>query len=117
MGKKKNRKRKAAEAARQTETGGGTPLTALQGLGSALLDQLRSPLGRQVIAAALIAAAGAISRAGPTASSGSESSTGDDEKRDMPEPPAPPPFPPEMTKIAGVALNAFDNWLAHKTRS
>lgn len=117
MGKKKNRKRRAAEAARRREERVSSPLTVLQGIGDAVLDQLRSPAGRQVIAAALIAAAGAISRGGVATSPTAKPRPEDQDERDMSTAPASPSIPADMSKIAGVALNAFDNWLAHKTRN
>ena len=126
MGKKKHKKKqkKAAEA----EDAGPATASSLQRIGQALLDQARSPLGRQVIAAGLVVAASALARdsAGPGPDKRNDRRDGD-----VPAPVEPGPSPsgstpsaatasdrrrdlPDAAALAGLALSALDRFIHRK---
>ncbi|MDY0959452.1 hypothetical protein SOM26_12225 [Sphingomonas sp. CFBP8993] len=88
MGKKKHKKKqKKAKLEEQPGTPPGP--SPLHRIGQALLDQVRSPAGRQLLATGLIVAASALAR-----------ETG---KRDAADTPPPPPPPPPETPAADAA--------------
>ncbi len=120
MGKKKHKK-KQKQAAQDEQASPPPGPSPLHRIGQALLDQARSPAGRQLLATGLIVAASALAR-----------ETG---RRTAEEPapgpgPAPTPDPqpsettqgpqsggttrsamPEMAAFAGMALSALDQFL------
>lgn len=123
MGKKKHKKKqkKAAQDEQAASSGQPSGPSPLHRIGQVLLDQARSPAGRQLLATGLIVAASAIAR-----------ETG---RRTTEEPaPAPDPQPgeaadgpksggttrsamPEMAAFAGMALSALDHFLHRPTSS
>jgi hypothetical protein len=121
MGKKKHKKKqKKAKLDEQPGTPPGS--SSLHRIGQALLDQARSPAGRQLLATGLIVAASALAR-----------ETGKRDGADKPPPPpeapaadnaeAPSPEPSakptssgksglsEVTAFAGMALNMLDQFI------
>ena len=111
MGKKKQKKKqKKAERAAMEQAANAQP-SPLHRVGQVLLDQARSPMGRQLIATGLVAAAAALARdmgreTGPKA-------TDAEPKDTAPPPPAARPRS-DTSALAGLALSALDQLLQRK---
>lgn len=112
MGKKKHKKKqKKAEQADHAAAAAAAP-SAVHRVGQALLDQARSPMGRQLIASGLVVAAAALAREATHATSGdTKPGPQDDLPRD---PEAKTPGMSEVTALAGMAFSALDQFLRRK---
>ncbi|HIV76010.1 hypothetical protein [Sphingomonas yabuuchiae] len=113
MGKKKHKKKqKKAKLDEQTASPGPSPLHRM---GQALLDQARSPAGRQLLATGLIVAASALAR--------ETAKRPGDAAASPPEPTEPATSQPsqeggttksgmsEVVAFAGMALSALDQFI------
>lgn len=114
MGKKKHKKKqKKARLDEQPGTSSGS--SSLHRIGQALLDQARSPAGRQLLATGLIVAASALAR--------ETTRRPNDGAAPSPEPASPETPPPqqeggtaksgisEVVTFAGMALSALDQFI------
>ncbi|WP_343526564.1 hypothetical protein [Sphingomonas sp.] len=129
MGKKKHKKKqkKAAKA----DNAGPAMASPLHRIGQTLLDQARSPLGRQVIAAGLVVAASALARdAARPASGESEPHQPGNEEDSVAPVESQPTSPgatssaaatsgasrdlPDVAGLAGLALSALDHFIHRK---
>jgi len=111
MGKKKHKK-KQKKAARAEQAG---PATAspLHRVGQVLLEQARSPMGRQLIATGLVVAAAALAR--DTQRPSAEEPSGPPPQDSLPRDPAPSvPGVSEAAAFAGMALSALDQFIRRK---
>ncbi len=113
MGKKKHKKKqKKADAAAAEQAATQQP-SPLHRVGQALLDQARSPAGRQLIATGLVAAATALAREANRA--GKPAADAAVPASEPTPPPATPPIRPDVTAFAGLALSALDQFIQRKT--
>lgn len=123
MGKKKQKKkqkkaeRAAFEQAAAARAGGEQP-SPLHRVGQVLLDQARSPIGRQLIATGVVAMAAALTR---DTTRGATDPTPAPNASDAAVPPPPPSAPtptastrPDVTAIAGLALSALEQFVQRK---
>ncbi len=128
MGKKKQKKkqkkaeRAAFEQAAAARAAGEQP-SPLHRVGQVLLDQARSPIGRQLIATGVVAMAAALTR---DTTRGATDPTPAPNASDAAVPPPPPSIPtqpaptppastrPDVTAIAGLALSALEQFVQRK---
>lgn len=124
IGKKKQKKqqkkaeRAAFEQAAAARAAAEQP-SPLHRVGQVLLDQARSPIGRQLIATGVVAVAAALTREA-THGPSNPTATPNAQAKDSAAPPPPPPPPsaptrPDMSAIAGLALSALDQLIHRKT--
>lgn len=122
MGKKKQKKkqkkaeRAAFEQAAAAQAAAEQP-SPLHRVGQVLLDQARSPIGRQLIATGVVAVAAALTREA-THGPNNPTATPDAHAKDSAAPPPSPPSAPtrsDMSAIAGLALSALDQLIHRKT--
>ncbi len=123
MGKKKqkNKQKKAEQAAFEQAAAAraaGEQPSPLHRVGQVLLDQARSPIGRQLIATGVVAMAAALTR---DTTRGATDPTPAPNASDAAVPPPPPPAPtppastrPDVTAIAGLALSALEQFVQRK---
>ncbi len=124
MGKKKHKKKQKKAA--QDEPAASSGSSSLHRIGQALLDQARSPAGRQLLATGLIVAASAIARetGRRTTDEPATAPTHDPQKDESaagPQPGEAAQGPqsggttrsgmPEIAAFAGMALSALDQFL------
>lgn len=113
MGKKKQKKKqkKAAQDAQAASTGP----SPLHRIGQVLLDQARSPAGRQLLAAGLIVAASALARDAGRASEPSPAPPPGPSPDPAVEPPkatdSTRPGPSDAAAWAGMALSALNHFI------
>lgn len=123
MGKKKQKKKQkkaeqaAFEQAAAARAAGEQP-SPLHRVGQVLLDQARSPIGRQLIATGVVAMAAALTR---DTTRGATDPTPAPNASDAAMPPPPPSAPtppastrPDVTAIAGLALSALEQFVQRK---
>ena len=120
MGKKKQKKkqkkaeRAAFEQAAAARAAGEQP-SPLHRVGQVLLDQARSPIGRQLIATGVVAMAAALTR---DTTRGATDPTPAPNASDAAVPPPAPTPPastrPDVTAIAGLALSALEQFVQRK---
>ncbi|WP_428969514.1 hypothetical protein ACQR50_01350 [Sphingomonas sp. Xoc002] len=113
MGKKKHKKKqKKAKLDEQPGTSGPSPLHRI---GQALLDQARSPAGRQLLATGLIVAASALARETTKRPSDGATSSPEPTQPEAPEPPQEGGTTKsglsEVVAFAGMALSALDQFI------
>lgn len=122
MGKKKQKKKhkkaeRAAFAQAAAARAAAEQPSPLHRVGQVLLDQARSPIGRQLIATGVVAVAAALTREA-THGPSNPTATPDAQAKDSAVPPPPPPSAPtrpDMSAIAGLALSALDQLIHRKT--
>jgi hypothetical protein len=124
MGKKKHKK-KQKKAKLDEQPGTASAPSSLHRIGQALLDQARSPAGRQLLATGLIAAASAIARetgrrSAEEAAPAPDPAKADPAKTEASEPPheggTTKSGVSEVVAFAGMALSALDQFL-HRSPS
>ncbi|WP_454278853.1 hypothetical protein [Sphingomonas sp. Marseille-Q8236] len=116
MGKKKHKKKQKKAA--QAEQAASAAPSPLHRMGQALLDQARSPMGRQLIASGLVVAAAALARetTRSTPDDAARAETEGETKDGLPRDPArSPPAASEAAALAGLALSALDQFIRRKT--
>ena len=109
MGKKKQKKKQ--KKATQEEQAAPQATSSLHRVGQLLLDQARSPMGRQLIASGLVVAAAALAR--EMTRSTPEEAPRPDPQDGLPRDPA--PSTPDIGAFAGLALSALDQFIRRKT--
>lgn len=114
MGKKKHKKKqKKAKLDEQPGTSSGP--SSLHRIGQALLDQARSPAGRQLLATGLIVAASALARETTKRPSDGAASSPEPTQPETPEPPqeggTTKSGMSEVVAFAGMALSALDQFI------
>ncbi len=120
MGKKKHKK-KQKKAKLDEQPGTASAPSSIHRIGQALLDQARSPAGRQLLATGLIVAASALARETGRRSTEEEAAPSPD-----PQPVEAAQGPqsggttrsgiPEISALAGMAFSALDQFL-HRSPS
>lgn len=119
MGKKKHKK-KQKKAKLDEQPGTASAPSSLHRIGQALLDQARSPAGRQLLTTGLIVAASAIARETGRRSAEEAAPAPDPAKTEASEPPheggTTKSGVSEVVAFAGMALSALDQFL-HRSPS
>ncbi|WP_230483922.1 hypothetical protein [Sphingomonas sp. Leaf21] len=112
MGKKKHKKKQ--KKAEQAEKAAAAAPSSLHRVGQALLDQARSPMGRQLIASGLVVAAAALAR--ETTRSTPDDTASAEPQDGPPREPAPKaPGASDAAAFAGLALSALDHFIRRKS--
>ncbi|APX65091.1 hypothetical protein V3I01_00645 [Sphingomonas sp. gentR] len=119
MGKKKHKKKqKKAKLDEQPGTSSGP--SSLHRIGQTLLDQARSPAGRQLLATGLIVAASALARETTKRPNDGAASSPEPTQPETPEPPqeggTTKSGMSEVVAFAGMALSALDQFI-HRSPS
>jgi hypothetical protein len=114
MGKKKHKKKqKKAKLDEQPGTSSGP--SSLHRIGQALLDQARSPAGRQLLATGLIVAASALARETTKRPTEGAAPSPEPTRTEAPDPPheggTTKSGMSEVVAFAGMALSALDQFI------